>query len=99
LGTGGLSFILGSANMRGFLLTISDSSRATIATGGGDRPRPDTDRGDGLIGSQPFVSQMIPEYNEIMRFQADLDRLARPFGGKSDGWGVMLGGDADAESA
>jgi hypothetical protein len=42
---------------------------------------------------------MIPEYNEIMRIQADLDRLARPFGGKSDGWGVMLDGDADAESA
>ena len=40
--------------------------------------------------------RMIPEYNEIMRIQAELDRLARPFGGKSDGWGVMLGGDAEA---
>ena len=39
---------------------------------------------------------MIPEYNEIIRIQADLDRLARPFGGKSDGWGVMLGGDSEA---
>lgn len=40
--------------------------------------------------------RMVPEYNEIMRIQAELDRLARPFGGSSDGWGVMLGGDAEA---
>jgi hypothetical protein len=33
---------------------------------------------------------MIPEYDEIMRIQADLDRLAGPFGGKSDGWSTML---------
>lgn len=39
--------------------------------------------------------RMIPEYNEIMRIQAELDRIARPFGGKSDGWGVMLDGDAE----
>lgn len=38
--------------------------------------------------------QMIPEYNEIMRIQAELDQITRPLGGKSDGWGVMLGGDA-----
>lgn len=40
--------------------------------------------------------QMIPEYNEIMRIQADLDQIARPLGGKSDGWGVMLDGDSEA---
>jgi hypothetical protein len=34
--------------------------------------------------------RMIPEYDEIMRIQAELDRLAGPFGGNSDGWGVML---------
>jgi hypothetical protein len=34
--------------------------------------------------------EMVPEYHEIMRIQADLDRLARPHGGKSDGWGAML---------
>ena len=39
--------------------------------------------------------QMIPEYNEIMRIQAELDQIARPLGGKSDGWGVMLCGDAE----
>lgn len=38
--------------------------------------------------------RMIPEYHEIMRIQAELDRIARPFGGQSDGWGVMFGGDA-----
>lgn len=38
---------------------------------------------------------MIPEYSEIMRIQAELDHIARPFGGNSDGWGVML--DSDAE--
>jgi hypothetical protein len=40
--------------------------------------------------------RMIPEYNKIVRIQAELDRLAWPFGGNSDGWGVMLGGDAQA---
>lgn len=37
--------------------------------------------------------KMVPEYNEIIRIQADLDRLARPFGGNSEGWGAMFGGD------
>lgn len=40
--------------------------------------------------------RMVPEYNEIMRIQAELDRIARPFGGKSDGWGVMVDGDEEA---
>lgn len=40
--------------------------------------------------------RMIPEYQEIIRIQAELDRLARPFGGSSDGWGVTLDGDAEA---
>lgn len=35
---------------------------------------------------------MVPEYNEIMRIQGELDRLARPLGGNSDGWGVMFDG-------
>ena len=43
--------------------------------------------------------RMIPEYNEIMRIQAELDRVARPCGGKSDGWGVMLAGDAEESVA
>ena len=42
-----------------------------------------------------YVSvRMVPEYAEIVRIQAELDRLARPLGGMSDGWGVLLDGDA-----
>ena len=33
---------------------------------------------------------MIPEYEELMRIQADLDRIAGPDGGQADGWGTML---------
>ncbi len=33
---------------------------------------------------------MLPTYDEIMRIQADLDRIANPHGGRSDGWGVMI---------
>lgn len=33
--------------------------------------------------------QMVPEYDEIMRIQAELDRVAKPLGGYSDGWGVL----------
>ena len=40
---------------------------------------------------------MVPEYQEIVRIQAELDRIARPFGGHSDGWGVMLDGDVEPE--
>ncbi len=40
---------------------------------------------------------MIPEYQEIMRIQAELDRLASPFGGKSDGWGVLVDGEAEED--
>lgn len=41
--------------------------------------------------------RMIPEYEEIMRIQAALNRLANPLGGKSDGWGVMVDVDPDAQ--
>ncbi|MCA9162660.1 MAG: ribonuclease E inhibitor RraB [Pirellulaceae bacterium] len=34
--------------------------------------------------------EMVPEYDELMRIQAELDRIARPLGGNSDGWGVTL---------
>jgi hypothetical protein len=33
---------------------------------------------------------MIPQYDEIIRIQADLDRIAGPHGGMVDGWGTML---------
>ena len=34
--------------------------------------------------------QMVTEYNEIIRIQTDLNRISKPLGGKSDGWGVMI---------
>ena len=33
---------------------------------------------------------MIPEYSELIRIQADLDRIAGPHGGQADRWGTML---------
>ena len=33
---------------------------------------------------------MVPTYDEIIRIQAELDRLSQPHDGYSDGWGVML---------
>ena len=42
--------------------------------------------------------EMIPEYDEIIRIQADLDRLSGPLGGICDGWGVMLDGEPDEDS-
>ena len=58
---------------------------------------PDVDDEDAFGPSWTVYAdiRMIPDYHEITRIQADLDRIARPFGGKSDGWGVMLEGDAE----
>jgi hypothetical protein len=33
--------------------------------------------------------KMTPTYDEIVRTQADLNTLAKPFGGYSDGWGTF----------
>lgn len=33
---------------------------------------------------------MVPELAELLRLQAEFDRLAEPFGGRSGGWGVTL---------
>ena len=40
---------------------------------------------------------MVPDHAELIRIQADLDRLAGPLGGNSDGWGVLMDADPDAE--
>ena len=37
--------------------------------------------------------KMVPEYKEIVRIQSELNKIARQFGGSSDGWGVMLDED------
>ena len=41
------------------------------------------------------VVTMVPEYDEIMRIQKELNELAGPFGGASDGWGAMIGGEEE----
>lgn len=41
---------------------------------------------------------MVPDHAELIRIQADLDRLAEPLGGNSDGWGVLMDADPDAEA-
>ena len=41
--------------------------------------------------------RMVPDYNEIMRIQKDLDATAKPLGGVADGWGAMLGSTRQAE--
>jgi hypothetical protein len=33
---------------------------------------------------------MVPKYEEVMRIQADLDRIAVPLGGRADGWGAFV---------
>jgi len=58
----------------------------------------DEDDDDFVPGWDVYVStRMVPDYDEIIRIQADLGRLANPLGGMSDGWGVMLDSDLDAE--
>jgi hypothetical protein len=32
---------------------------------------------------------MVPEHSRIVEIQSELDRIAGPLGGKSDGWGTM----------
>lgn len=49
-------------------------------------------------GWDVYVStQMVPDYDEIIRIQADLSRIANPLGGMSDGWGVMLDSEIEEE--
>lgn len=33
---------------------------------------------------------MVPDYNEVVRIQKEIDRIADPLGGTSDGWGVLV---------
>lgn len=35
--------------------------------------------------------RMVPDYDAIIKIQQDLDAVAEPLGGYSDGWGAMLG--------
>ena len=53
---------------------------------------PDTDDAEQFGPSWTVFAnvQMVPQYDEIIRIQAELDQISRPWGGKSDGWGVVL---------
>lgn len=58
----------------------------------------DEEDDDFVPGWDVYVStRMVPDYDEIIRIQADLGRLANPLGGMSDGWGVMLDSEMDSE--
>jgi hypothetical protein len=41
--------------------------------------------------------ELVPDYDEILRIQEELDSLAEPLGGATDGWGVMLEGPEEEE--
>jgi hypothetical protein len=41
--------------------------------------------------------RMVPTYDDVVRVQADLGRLATPHGGRSDGWGAMIGPDGESD--
>ena len=36
------------------------------------------------------VMEIVPDYQRIVDIQAELDALAKPFGGEVDGWGAMV---------
>ncbi len=65
-------------------------------------PEDDSDEDDDdefVPGWDVYVSaRMVPDYDEIIRIQADLGRIANPLGGMSDGWGVMLDSDMDVDA-
>lgn len=42
---------------------------------------------------------MVPDYERIIEIQADLDRIAIPLGGESDGWGTLSESNEEAQQA
>ena len=40
---------------------------------------------------------MVPDYERIIEIQAELDRIATPLGGKSDGWGTLSESNEEAQ--
>lgn len=57
----------------------------------------DDDEGFGPSWTVYAMVEMVPDYDEILRIQEELDALAEPFGGAVDGWGVMLEGPEEEE--
>jgi hypothetical protein len=46
------------------------------------------DSGDGSVEA-PVSVELTPNHAAISEFEAKLDRLASPFGGRNDGWGCF----------
>jgi hypothetical protein len=63
--------------------------RAEYDDGEGEELDPD-DEPLGPSWSVLATVRMIPAYDELIRVQADLDRIAEPLDGYSDGWGVLI---------
>lgn len=45
------------------------------------------------------VIDMVPDYARIIEIQAELDRIASPLGGRSDGWGTLSESNEEAQQA
>jgi hypothetical protein len=43
--------------------------------------------------------KMVPDHSKLLQFQEELNRLSKPFGGWSDGWGVYQEGVQSSVSA
>ena len=51
---------------------------------------------DCLLWTCECTKTMAPEYDQVVAFQAELDRIARPLGAYVDGWGTF--GNVDQAS-
>ena len=88
-----------SANEIARVLTEAGYEAEVEYDDGEDQEEQDGDE-EFIPGWDVYVTlSMVPDYDEIIRIQADLSRLANPLGGMSDGWGVMLDSDMDSEEA
>lgn len=52
--------------------------------------------GEGPSWTCYCMREMIPDYEAVIAVQAELDRLAAPYGGRCDGWGSFGNAPEDA---
>lgn len=57
---------------------------------GDDEDEDDEDEDAGPSWNVYVTKTMVPDYEEILRIQDELDELAEPLGGYSDGWGAIV---------
>jgi len=66
-------------------------SEEAAAEAVGDSGDDDGDGEDSGPSWSVYVTKtMVPDYEEILRIQDELDELAEPLGGYSDGWGAIV---------